>query len=128
MRLSECLWCSLKLSDALWGSLKLSGALSGTVVLSLKLAELELVTQLCGQPPLLLLDDVLAELDPMRQKLLLEAEVIKALAAAEQTAQVAALSTALFAVVSVASDASSSGPCKSRTSKKIDNRETISFV
>ena len=44
-----------------------------TLVLSLKLAELELVTQLCGQPPLLLLDDVLAELDPMRQKLLLEA-------------------------------------------------------
>jgi len=44
-----------------------------TLVLALKLAELELVTQLCGEPPLLLLDDVLAELDPVRQQLLLEA-------------------------------------------------------
>ena len=42
-------------------------------MLGLKLAELELVTQLCGEPPLLLLDDVLAELDPTRQQLLLEA-------------------------------------------------------
>jgi DNA replication and repair protein RecF len=39
----------------------------------LKLAELDLVRQVVGQPPLLLLDDVLAELDPRRQQLLLEA-------------------------------------------------------
>jgi DNA replication and repair protein RecF len=44
-----------------------------TLVLALKLAELELVQQLWGEPPLLLLDDVLAELDPERQQLLLEA-------------------------------------------------------
>ncbi len=44
-----------------------------TLVLGLKLAELELVSQLCGEPPLLLLDDVLAELDQTRQLLLLEA-------------------------------------------------------
>ena len=44
-----------------------------TLVLALKLAELELVQQLWGEPPLLLLDDVLAELDPDRQQLLLEA-------------------------------------------------------
>jgi len=44
-----------------------------TLVLALKLAELELVEQLWGDPPLLLLDDVLAELDPERQQLLLEA-------------------------------------------------------
>ncbi len=44
-----------------------------TLVLALKLAELELVEGLCGSPPLLLLDDVLAELDPNRQLLLLDA-------------------------------------------------------
>ena len=44
-----------------------------SLVLALKLAELELLTDLCGEPPLLLLDDVLAELDPIRQQLLLEA-------------------------------------------------------
>ncbi len=44
-----------------------------TLVLALKLAELELVGELCGHPPLLLLDDVLAELDPQRQLALLEA-------------------------------------------------------
>ncbi len=44
-----------------------------TLVLSLKLAELELVGDLFGSPPLLLLDDVLAELDQGRQLLLLEA-------------------------------------------------------
>ena len=44
-----------------------------TLVLALKLAELELVGELWGQPPLLLLDDVLAELDPQRQLILLEA-------------------------------------------------------
>jgi len=44
-----------------------------TLVLALKLAELDLVRQVVGAPPLLLLDDVLAELDPRRQELLLEA-------------------------------------------------------
>ena len=44
-----------------------------SLVLALKLAELELLTELCGEPPLLLLDDVLAELDPTRQQLLLDA-------------------------------------------------------
>lgn len=44
-----------------------------TLVLALKLGELELVGKVVGQPPLLLLDDVLAELDPGRQQLLLEA-------------------------------------------------------
>jgi len=44
-----------------------------TLVLALKLAELDLVGQVVGEPPLLLLDDVLAELDPRRQQLLLEA-------------------------------------------------------
>ena len=43
-----------------------------TLVLSLKMAELELVGQLFGESPILLLDDVLAELDPHRQLLLLE--------------------------------------------------------
>jgi len=44
-----------------------------TLVLALKLAELQLVGEVVGQPPLLLLDDVLAELDQTRQQLLLEA-------------------------------------------------------
>ncbi len=44
-----------------------------TLVLALKMAELELVTDVYGEPPLLILDDVLAELDPQRQLLLLEA-------------------------------------------------------
>lgn len=44
-----------------------------TLVLALKLAELELVGELHKEPPILLLDDVLAELDPERQLLLLEA-------------------------------------------------------
>ncbi len=44
-----------------------------TLVLSLKLAELELVGETFREPPLLLLDDVFAELDPTRQFLLLEA-------------------------------------------------------
>ncbi|MEB3332973.1 MAG: DNA replication/repair protein RecF [Synechococcaceae cyanobacterium] len=44
-----------------------------TLVLALKLAELELVRSVVGEPPLLLLDDVLAELDRERQQLLLEA-------------------------------------------------------
>jgi DNA replication and repair protein RecF len=38
-----------------------------TLVLSLKLAELKLIEEIVGEPPVLLLDDVLAELDPKRQ-------------------------------------------------------------
>jgi len=37
------------------------------LVLALKLAELKLIEEVVGEPPLLLLDDVLAELDPNRQ-------------------------------------------------------------
>ncbi len=44
-----------------------------TLVLALKLAELELIESVVGEPPLLLLDDVLAELDLSRQNQLLEA-------------------------------------------------------
>ena len=44
-----------------------------TIVLALKLAELELIKMLYGKSPILLLDDVLAELDPKRQLLLLDA-------------------------------------------------------
>lgn len=44
-----------------------------TLVLALKLAELKLIEQVIGEPPLLLLDDVLAELDLSRQNQLLEA-------------------------------------------------------
>ncbi len=43
-----------------------------TLVLSLKLAELQLIEEVIGEPPLLLLDDVLAELDPTRQSQLLQ--------------------------------------------------------
>ena len=43
-----------------------------TLVLALKLAELKLIEEVIGEPPLLLLDDVLAELDPNRQNQLLE--------------------------------------------------------
>jgi DNA replication and repair protein RecF len=43
-----------------------------TLVLALKLAELQLIEDVIGEPPVLLLDDVLAELDPHRQNLLLE--------------------------------------------------------
>ncbi|MFA6990006.1 MAG: DNA replication/repair protein RecF [Candidatus Gastranaerophilaceae bacterium] len=43
-----------------------------TIVLSLKLAELDLIRQKTGETPLLLLDDVLAELDSFRQNYLLE--------------------------------------------------------
>jgi DNA replication and repair protein RecF len=38
----------------------------------LKLAELTLIEEVIGEPPLLLLDDVLAELDLQRQNQLLE--------------------------------------------------------
>ncbi len=44
-----------------------------TLVLALKMAELQVVQELFGEPPILLLDDVLAELDKNRQLLLLEA-------------------------------------------------------
>jgi len=38
-----------------------------TAILALKLAELDLLTDLDGRPPLLLLDDVFSELDPERR-------------------------------------------------------------
>jgi DNA replication and repair protein RecF len=38
-----------------------------TAILALKLAELDLLTELDGKPPLLLLDDVFSELDPARR-------------------------------------------------------------
>ncbi len=44
-----------------------------SLVLALKLAVLELIESVVGEPPLLLLDDVLAELDLNRQNQLLEA-------------------------------------------------------
>ena len=44
-----------------------------TLVLALKLAQLKLIEEVVGEPPVLLLDDVLAELDPNRQNQLLEA-------------------------------------------------------
>lgn len=44
-----------------------------TLVLALKLAELKLIEEVVGESPLLLLDDVLAELDPHRQNQLLDA-------------------------------------------------------
>lgn len=44
-----------------------------TLVLALKLAELQLIEEVIREPPLLLLDDVLAELDPNRQNQLLDA-------------------------------------------------------
>lgn len=44
-----------------------------TLVLALKLAELKLIEEVIGEPPLLLLDDVLAELDSKRQNQLLDA-------------------------------------------------------
>ncbi|PSR17282.1 DNA replication/repair protein RecF [filamentous cyanobacterium CCP3] len=44
-----------------------------TLVLALKLAELHLIDEVIGEPPLLLLDDVLAELDLNRQNQLLDA-------------------------------------------------------
>jgi DNA replication and repair protein RecF len=42
-----------------------------SLVLSLKLAELQLISEFLSEPPLLLLDDVLAELDLGRQSLLM---------------------------------------------------------
>ena len=42
-----------------------------TVVLSMKLAELEILRQERGEPPVLLLDDVFSELDKRRQQMLI---------------------------------------------------------
>ncbi|HIK12950.1 MAG TPA: DNA replication/repair protein RecF [Oscillatoriaceae cyanobacterium M33_DOE_052] len=50
-----------------------SGGQQRTLVLALKLAELQLIETVVGEPPILLLDDVLAELDPNRQYQLFEA-------------------------------------------------------
>jgi len=44
-----------------------------TAALSLKLSELELLREDRGEPPVLILDDVLSELDELRQRALLEA-------------------------------------------------------
>lgn len=44
-----------------------------TAALSMKLSELELLREDRGEPPVLLLDDVLSELDDLRQRALLEA-------------------------------------------------------
>ena len=43
-----------------------------TIVLALKLSELDIITDKTGDEPLLLLDDVLAELDDIRQNYLLK--------------------------------------------------------
>ena len=43
-----------------------------TVALSLKLAERQLIEELVGEPPALLLDDVLSDLDDVRRRLLFE--------------------------------------------------------
>ena len=43
-----------------------------SIVLALKLTELQCLTARLQQPPVLLLDDVMAELDPQRQRLLVE--------------------------------------------------------
>ena len=43
-----------------------------TVVLALKLSELDIITEKTGDEPVLLLDDVLAELDDLRQNYLLK--------------------------------------------------------
>ena len=43
-----------------------------TIVLALKLSELDMITDKTGEEPILLLDDVLAELDDIRQNYLLK--------------------------------------------------------
>jgi DNA replication and repair protein RecF len=50
-----------------------------TAVLSLKLAELAWMTEQAGEPPILLLDEVLVELDPVRRR-----ELLKRIAGVEQ--------------------------------------------
>jgi DNA replication and repair protein RecF len=42
-----------------------------TVVLALKLSEIDIISEIVGESPILLLDDVLAELDNRRQEFLL---------------------------------------------------------
>jgi DNA replication and repair protein RecF len=42
-------------------------------VVALKLAEIDVMTEIGGEPPALLLDDVLSELDPQHRRLLMEA-------------------------------------------------------
>lgn len=64
------LWLAINGTEA---RLQASQGQQRTLVLSLKLAELELIEAVIGEPPLLLLDDVLAELDLRRQQQLLEA-------------------------------------------------------
>nr|AUG32586.1 putative DNA repair and genetic recombination protein RecF [Paulinella longichromatophora] len=44
-----------------------------SIVLALKMAELDLISKICGESPILILDDVMAELDQHRQELLLDA-------------------------------------------------------
>lgn len=44
-----------------------------TIVLSLKLAEIEIIRQITGEYPILLLDDVMSELDEVRKEKLVEA-------------------------------------------------------
>ena len=43
-----------------------------SLILALKLAELELVKQAVGEPPIFLVDDLTSELDPLRRRFLLE--------------------------------------------------------
>nr|APP88372.1 putative DNA repair and genetic recombination protein RecF [Paulinella micropora] len=50
-----------------------SGGQKRTIVLALKMAELNLIHQIYEDPPILILDDVMAELDSDRQELLLDA-------------------------------------------------------
>lgn len=61
-----------------------------TVVLALKLSELDIITEKSGDEPILLLDDVLAELDDIRQNYLL-----KSITSATQTV-ITSVDTVLF--------------------------------
>ena len=78
LRLAAALGCAIDVNLYYRTPERVAGLLSlmeeqRTLVLALKLAELELVGELYGESPILLLDDVLAELDPTRQLLLLDA-------------------------------------------------------
>ena len=68
-----------------------------TAALSLKLSELALLTEEKGEPPVLLLDDVLSELDEPRQRALLDAA--KSLGADERTDPLIALSFLALPVI-----------------------------
>lgn len=61
-----------------------------TIVLALKLSELDIITEKTGDEPILLLDDVLAELDDIRQNYLL-----KSIGSATQTV-ITSVDTVLF--------------------------------